>query len=279
MNNRERQFIAKRLDLFVDKNGFIPIPEFITHIKIDVGLSFTAPHALNWLNESDDLFVIGFEPLAENVEILRKTLSKEENNSIKDRFLIVSCALANSIGVKEIFVTSDKGLASILEPKQYSIETTRTIKTETLDNFMNLVNLDKFDKIDYIKTDCQGFDLEVLKGATNILKSTVVVTCEAESDHYEGANNSTEELQMFFEQIGFEYINKVSAKSKFIRKIMAPLLNFIGPRSNTYEKFIKKRHDLPVIVGANLITIDPTFINSRLKHFVTRGDVSAHQFN
>ena len=279
MNINERELLAKRLDLKLDINSFIPIPENLTCIKIDVGLSFTAPHAINWLKENNNLFVIGFEPLIENIDILKKTLEKKENFDIKKRFLIVSCALADSSGEKDIFVTGDKGLASLLPPKHYSIESMRTIKTETLDNFMNLVNLRNFKKIDYLKTDCQGFDLQVLKGGRNTLKNTVIVTCEADSNHYEGSANTSVMLENFFKQIGFEYINKIPVKSKLIRKLIAPIFNYIGPRSGSYKKFINKRHGTPLIGGSNLVAIDPTFVNSKFKNFVISGEVSAHQFN
>jgi FkbM family methyltransferase len=263
----------------LSKDGFIKIPQNITCIKIDVGLSFDAPHAISWLRENDKLFVIGFEPLIENIEILKESLRKQDSSRLIERFLIVQCALSSSSGPKEIFVTSDKGQSSLLEPEFYKVESRRIVETETLDNFINLVNFEVFEKIDYIKTDCQGFDLEVMKGAVNVLKKTVVVTCEAESINYKGASNSFALLEKFFNQIGFEYINRVSMKSRFIRRIFAPIFNYLGSRSNFYIKFVGRNNDKPLISGSSLISVDPTFVNSKFKNLVTSNEVSSHQFN
>jgi FkbM family methyltransferase len=277
MNISQRKLIAKRLGVILDQNGFIHIPEDLTHIKIDVGLSFSAIHAISWLKKDDSLFVIGFEPLVENVQILKKTL--EKNHNVKERFLIVSCALSNKSEQKQIFVTSDTGLASFFEPKQYPFEAMRSVNTESLDNFMNLINWKNFNKIDYIKTDCQGFDLEVLKGAKNTLKNTVVVTCEADSNAYVGANNSPAELEKFLNELGFEYINKVSIKSKLIRKFLSRLFSYLWRNSNAYRNFVKAKHDTPKIKESNLITIDPTFVNAKFKHLIISGEVTGNQFN
>jgi len=279
MNKVNKEIMAKNLGISLSKDGFIKIPQNITCIKIDVGLSFDAPHAISWLRENDKLFVIGFEPLIENIEILKESLRKQDSSRLIERFLIVQCALSSSSGPKEIFVTSDKGQSSLLEPEFYKVESRRLVETETLDNFINLVNFEVFEKIDYIKTDCQGFDLEVMKGAVNMLKKTVVVTCEAESINYKGANNSFALLEKFFNQIGFEYINRVSMKSRFIRRIFAPIFNYLGSRSNFYIKFVGRNNDKPLISGSSLISVDPTFVNSKFKNLVTSNEVSSHQFN
>ena len=44
------------------KNGKIIIPDWVKHIKLDVGLSFDAPHSQNWIDNDDTLLVFGFEP-------------------------------------------------------------------------------------------------------------------------------------------------------------------------------------------------------------------------
>jgi hypothetical protein len=48
------------------------IPTHIKKIRIDVGLSYDAPHSSQWLNEADDIFVFGFEPVPENCENILK---------------------------------------------------------------------------------------------------------------------------------------------------------------------------------------------------------------
>jgi FkbM family methyltransferase len=279
MNLNEKSTLAQLLKVNLAGKNYVSIPKNIIRIKIDVGLSYDAPHAIHWLKNDDKLFVIGFEPIEENIIKLRDLMKKKENKDINDRFLIVPCALSCTSGSIEMFVTPNKGMSSILKPKTYSIDSTLTVRTETLDNFMNLIDLDSFERIDYIKTDCQGFDLEVLKGAKNTLKHTAIVTCESENFHYINAENSPEHLENFFNEIGFEYVNKVSGRSRIIRKLLSPLMKVIGAKSKVYVKAIEKKHKIPLITGSNVIAIDPTFVNSKYKHLVESGEVTALQFN
>jgi hypothetical protein len=41
---------------------FSNIPENCTNVKIDIGLSYTAPISNKWLLKEPNTFVIGFEP-------------------------------------------------------------------------------------------------------------------------------------------------------------------------------------------------------------------------
>ena len=40
----------------------IIIPSICSHVKIDIGLSYTAPISNKWLVKESDVFVLGFEP-------------------------------------------------------------------------------------------------------------------------------------------------------------------------------------------------------------------------
>lgn len=279
MDLNEKSRLAQLLGFDLQGKEYISIPKNILRIKIDVGLSHDAPHAIQWLKNDDKLFVIGFEPVEKNIKRLRRLIHENEFKDIKDRFLIISCALSSTSGFVKIYVTPDNGMSSILEPKAFSIDSTSTVWTETLDNFMNLIDLDRFGRIDYIKTDCQGFDLEVLKGAKQTLKNTVVVTCESENFDYFNSENSPERLNSFLTEIGFEHVNKVSVYSKIFRKLLAPIMKIIGAKSKTYNKVIERRHEVPLITGSGVVAIDPTFVNLRYKHLIKTGEVTALQFN
>ena len=43
-------------------NRKIEVPSTCTHIKIDIGLSYTAPISNKWLVKEPEVFVLGFEP-------------------------------------------------------------------------------------------------------------------------------------------------------------------------------------------------------------------------
>ena len=274
-----RELNSKRLNLAVDKDFFILIPKNCTKIKIDVGLDSTAIHAIKWLKDDPDLFVVGFEPLIENTAKIQEILNLKYNSSIKNRLLIVQCALGDSIGRNEIYVTVDRGLASFLEPISFPVESKRMVQIETLDNFVKHIRFEKYHKIDYIKIDCQGYDLNVLMGAQETILKTAIITCEADSNKYKSAKSSIKAIKNFFIINKFEYINEISFKSKLIRKLLTPFLTYIGPRSKRYETFINKKHNTPNTISKKIVVIDPTFINSRYSRLVYSGEITANQFN
>lgn len=47
------------------------IPEICTHIKIDVGLSYGANQSSTWLDNEENLFVVGFEPNPDSVSNIK----------------------------------------------------------------------------------------------------------------------------------------------------------------------------------------------------------------
>ncbi len=82
-------------------------------------------------------------------------------------------ALGNQNGTSTFFINDDSATNSLLsnapqasesEQKQSSV----TVEQQTLDCF---TSERKIDRIDLLKMDCQGFELEILKGAEDLLSS------------------------------------------------------------------------------------------------------------
>jgi hypothetical protein len=82
----------------------INIMNNIKKVKIDIGLSYSAPHSNLWLNNDDNLIVFGFEPDIDSVNcILSKNIVKRDhshgepikNEYINTRFFIIPIALDN----------------------------------------------------------------------------------------------------------------------------------------------------------------------------------------
>lgn len=57
-------------------DGKIEIPNHIKHIKLDIGLSYSAPMSQYWLSHEKDLLVFGFEPNPACVESIFKGATK-----------------------------------------------------------------------------------------------------------------------------------------------------------------------------------------------------------
>ena len=225
---------------FKVRDGKFLTPHGTRRLRIDVGLSENAPQSEVWLSEYEDLFVIGFEPNPVSCKKIEKGNScwpvrlSAEN---KARLLLVNCGLGNKSDFSEKFyVTSpDEGQSSFLPPIGIDVKEIIRVPMETLDDLADQIDWVSVGKVEYLKLDCQGYDLEVLKGAKSLLRDKVqVCTAEASAGQYAGESNNLKDIVDFMQSIGFKYIN---------------------PRRNFWAK-IKYRRILK-----HFNVDDPTFIN------------------
>lgn len=192
------------------------IPDDIKRIKIDIGLSYSAPQSNIWLNNDKDLFVFGFEPNPECVEsILAGSIKKREifhgdplSNENKSRFHLFPIALSDVDEPSEMdfYMTSkDCGTSSLMEPISFEIKSKITVPVFSLKHFFDLFPWERFDFIEYIKIDAQGSDLKILKSAKNYLSERVVfVTAEPENNSYVNcSDNSYQNIKSYMESQGF----------------------------------------------------------------------------
>ena len=67
------------VELFIIKSGAevvtgkILVPDFATSIKIDIGLSGSAPQSKVWIEANPNVLVFGFEPLSIYIKMIRPT--------------------------------------------------------------------------------------------------------------------------------------------------------------------------------------------------------------
>uniref|UniRef100_A0A6C0JSG4 Uncharacterized protein n=1 Tax=viral metagenome TaxID=1070528 RepID=A0A6C0JSG4_9ZZZZ len=107
---------VKDSGLELDANDKIIIPDGIKHFKIDIGLSFDAPHSQNWLDNDDSLCVFGFEPNHVWVKFMTSP-TEDRDRTFKDyhtytkqleyeyvgkRFFVIPVALSNVSDQKEM---------------------------------------------------------------------------------------------------------------------------------------------------------------------------------
>jgi FkbM family methyltransferase len=170
----------------------------VLHIGAHFGEENSVYERLNITNR------IFFEPLESNFEVLKKNIS--------EKYQIVKNALGNDTKKIKMYVeTANQGQSSsILEPhihlKQYphiKFESTEEVEMIKLDDF-------KFDKKSYnfINIDVQGYELEVFKGASNVLNSIDYIMCEINRDEVYKNCAKIEELQNFLSTYGFELVEE-----------------------------------------------------------------------
>ena len=146
--------------------------------------------------------VYSFEPI---IEMLKK---QKKFYKYKKNITFHNLALGSSICSKEFLITSRMDSSSFLKvvsntnkSKNYSVIEKRDIKVSTLDEiFLN----EKISHPILIKMDVQGYELEVLKGANDLLKKTDYLLLEvSENEMYQ--NQPTEKtIVEYLKNFNFE---------------------------------------------------------------------------
>lgn len=213
--------ICKDSGIQFDHNNKIVIPSWVKHIKLDIGLSYGAPHSQVWISKEPDTLVFGFEPNPTSVIRIRSPLNHKnhpahgevlEHKYVDTNFFIIPVALSDTPAESLPFYVThiDEGCSSLLKPIESLIPVKNTISVPvfTLQEFFQLLPLDTIPYIEYIKIDVQGMDLNVIKGASSFLTDKVVfVTAECESQQYENSEtNTTENLYKYMTSIGFTQV-------------------------------------------------------------------------
>lgn len=210
------------MEKYVD---FSKIPENIKRIKLDIGLSWSAPHTQMWFenNIENDLYVFGFEP---NPECYNSILNKNiidrghnskilENKYIDDKYFQLLPIALNDIENETILdfycMTNDCGTSSLNKPIAESLgEIKEIIKVPIfpLKAFFNLFDWNRFPIIEYMKIDAQGSDFDIIKSAGDYIKKIVYITAEPETNQYENCkHNNIYEMKNYLESKNFIMIN------------------------------------------------------------------------
>ena len=205
------------------EHGKIVLPSWCKRVKIDVGLSENAPQSESWLKEDSELVVFGFEPVSTSCESIVEGKSKFpiklDVNRIGYSFYLLPIALTDQSGPTNLafnVTKNDPGCSSALEPVDFEIQRSETVTAYSLSDFFDFFDFEGQVKlISYVKTDCQGYDINVLRGAEKYLKNIACYTCEMETKQYKGCqdNNIFEFTSIFDRNAFFQY--KKSRVSRF----------------------------------------------------------------
>lgn len=139
-----------------------------------------------WEIFAPNLTIYGFDADADACEAANADL---ENRQISWTEKHIPLALAKSIGESTLYVTHDPMCSSLYEPNEpflsrfkdlvelAGLAFTVELETTTLDEFCHQEGVET---IDFLQVDVQGADLQVLEGATQILKTVLGVQIEVE---------------------------------------------------------------------------------------------------
>lgn len=202
------------------KEGKIDIPSEIEHVKLDIGLSYSAPHSHKWLSEEKGLIVFGFEPNPDSATSIVNGATKRHilhgdplnKEYVGKSFFLIQCALSDTEGVFPFHCTAqcgncDTGSSSLYRPRNFPVEKIIHVPVFRLDSFFKLFPFESHPVIEYIKIDAQGADLNIVKGAGAYLANHVaVITMESEDSQYQGTTNSKESMTEYMKSVGFEEV-------------------------------------------------------------------------
>ena len=146
--------------------------------------------------------VMFFEPVPSTFKILKE--------NIGDKAILHNVALGNENKKIEMYIeTANQGQSSsVLEPGIH----TRQYPHITFDDKLevDMVRLDDFieesTEYNFINIDVQGYELEVMKGAKNILKNVDYIMSEVNRDEVYINCSKVDELDSFLSDFGFSRV-------------------------------------------------------------------------
>jgi FkbM family methyltransferase len=151
--------------------------------------------------------VISFEPVAGTFALLKRTASRDKNWSV------FNYALGNESGERQINTYKDDKLSSLLKISQdcdkhfrdnLANADTELIQIRRLDDIAAEIPFDLRSKRIFLKIDTQGYDLEVFKGAREVLKNVVAFQSELSFlPLYDGQPHWTDVIREY-EKAGFQ---------------------------------------------------------------------------
>ena len=162
-----------------------------------------------------------------SLEPIKNTFQLLQQNTKGYNVMIHNVALGSKNETVEINIDENNTISSInsLVKSNNEINSgqpfTETIKVVTTDNFCNSLGIKH---IDYLKIDTEGYDLEVIKGASNLLSSNAISFIEVEVSM--NPNNtfhvSLEEVKKYLEENNYFLFGLYEQVLEW--KIKAPVL-------------------------------------------------------
>jgi len=142
-----------------------------------------------------------FEP---NPDLFRQLAARFKDDS---EIGVFDCALGECDGTKPFHVTNHPNLGSMLVPLTAPVDHVAQVQVRRLDSvFAQLIEPVKQARV-FLKIDTQGYDLEVIKGASSCIGDICAIQSEISVQPiYENMPHYTESLE-FYESLGFQLLD------------------------------------------------------------------------
>ena len=207
----------------------ISLPQF-SRVRVDIGLSYTAPNSALWLNRFDDLLVVGIEPLPLNRDLVFDGDNKHGNpqlrvsmkdNSVKSGpniikkieasdFILLPFALDDiEQPSKETFYQTklDPGCSSLHRPVKFDTLTEIEVEVLPAKKVLELI-FEKYKTIDFIKIDAQGKDFDIIKNFGDLVCKVGYIYMETTvNGEYDFEEVALEKIQTYMKSKKFKLVS------------------------------------------------------------------------
>jgi FkbM family methyltransferase len=195
--------LPRGIDVFQDIRDFLPNIQFT--VVCDVGAN-TGQSVKTYLKQFPGSQIFCFEPVAATFDQLHAKFGGYDEVEL----VRVALGAAKGTGSMVLVGEPDRFYLQIINDSSDSTtaEKLESVSIDTLDDFCDRRGIDF---INYLKVDTEGGDLDVLKGATRLLKrqSVDVVEVEAGMNCRNRRHVPFDAFVRFFEECGY-YISSVS---------------------------------------------------------------------
>lgn len=230
-----------KLDLLLDSNGYLSIADNINGIRIDVGLSYSAPNSALWLLSNNDIMVYGFEPDIRSINELKEGNRRFQNQpyiKIEDesvmlydkkllnyngRFKLLEFGLSNVSGLenREFYYTSEGGCSSLFKPTTvlpYKTVNIGTVPILPLSHFFSYIPWHRFPFIELVKIDAQGSDYDILLGMEEYINRIALIYVENSTFGEYESTPRQEDMFCYLRQNNFEIVENTRTDSLWRNK-------------------------------------------------------------
>lgn len=190
---------------------------------IDIGAN-EGQFAERMINLGFNNTIISFEPMTKQYDRLVKNAQKTKFRDI-NWIVEKKCAIGSKKDCKEIFISGKNQSSSLMNLSKKHIEISpefnvvenENVEVETLDNFKDKIL--SYEKNYLLKIDVQGFELEVLKGSSQILNFINCIFIEVSHENlYQNQPKSIDVINFLIEKnfsiwsIDHVFINRKTGK-------------------------------------------------------------------
>jgi FkbM family methyltransferase len=197
----------------------------LNKIRVDIGLSHSAPCSFDWLKKDKNLIIHAFEPSPKNNKMIKQT----QNYSLfKERFVLHEYGLSNCQNdeIINFYETEvDSGCSSFFQPNE-KLTIPFNVVQASIKNAKIIFDLTDNNIIELLKTDTQGNDYNIIQAIQDKLSNIVFLDIELEADQYSlNHDYQNSKLINFIELNNFQLIEITNGNGRFYNKLFIDKIN------------------------------------------------------